>query len=107
MSCTITAAARRRSYLLAFTFLVSVVSLDISGASAQQAAPEQLPPIEINSPPDQNRTRAQPTYDETGGPRRAAPNTTPTSNANPAPGTGSNVSSGTSSGGSGRRSTGA
>ena len=103
MSCTITAAARRPSYLLASTFLVSTLSLGISGATAQQVAPEQLPPIEISSPPDQNRTRAQPTYDETGGPRRAAPNTTPTGNANPVPGTGSGVSSSTSPGGSGGR----
>lgn len=101
MSCSIT-AARRRHLWLASSFLVPLLYLGNSGAQAQQtASADRLPPIEISPPVDQNRTRAQSTYDESAGPRRTAPNTTPTSN--PAPGTGSNVASGTSSGGSGGR----
>ena len=62
MSSTIS-AARRRHLLLASSFLVPLLSLGISGAHAQQtASTEQLPPIEVSPPADQNRTRAKPTY---------------------------------------------
>jgi len=93
MSATIS-AARRRHVLLASSLLVPLLSLGMSGAHAQQtASSEQLPPIEVSAPTDQNRTRAKPTYDEGAGPRRVAPNPTPSSNPNPAPGTGANVAS--------------
>ena len=49
MSSIRKAAARRRTYLLASTFLVPVLSLGISAAKAQQAPPDQLPPIEVSS----------------------------------------------------------
>lgn len=89
MSSTITAVARRhRRFLLASSFLVS---LGTSGAQAQQPLSDQLPPIEVNAPTDQNRTRAKPTYDEGSGARRVAPNPTPSNNPSPVPGTGSNV----------------
>lgn len=92
MSSSIPAARRRRRFWLASSFLVPILLLGGSAAQAQQAASaDQLPLIEISPPVDQNRTRAQPTYDEGGGPRRAAPNTAPTSNL-AAPGTGSNSS---------------
>src|ERR1700682_5369788 len=101
MSSFITAARGRRFFGLSSCLLPPIVLLGTSGAQAQQAASaDQLPPIEVSPPVDQNRTRAQPTYDESAGPRRVAPNTTPTNNTNPAPSTGSNVASpGTSSGG--------
>ena len=80
--------------LLASSFLAPLVSLGISGAQAQQtASTEQLPPIEVSPPGDQNRTRAKPTYDEGSG--RAASRliphrpTAPESRA----GTGANVAS--------------
>ena len=61
MSSIITAARRRRRFLLASSFLAPLVALGISGAHAQQtAAADQLPPIEVNPPGDQNRTRAKP-----------------------------------------------
>ena len=61
MSSIITAARRRRRFLLASSFLVPIISLGISGAQAQQtASADQLPPIEVNPPDDQNRTRAKP-----------------------------------------------
>src|SRR6266545_2999675 len=106
MSSTITAASWRH-LLLASSFLVPLLSLANSGAHAQQtAAAEQLPPIEVSAPTDQNRTRAKPTYDEGSGTRRVAPNATPSNVPNPAPGTGANVASqggGQSGGGSGGR----
>jgi iron complex outermembrane receptor protein len=87
-----TTAARRRHFWLASSFLAPIMSFGISGAQAQQtAAADQLPPIEVSPPADQNRTRAKPTSDEIAAPRRAAPNRTPTANTNPAPGSGSNV----------------
>jgi iron complex outermembrane receptor protein len=93
MSLAIT-AERRRRFLLASSFLAPLLSLGISVAQAQQtASTDQLPPIEVNPPGDQNRTRAKPTFDEGSGARRAAPNPTPSNNPNPAPGTGGNVAS--------------
>jgi iron complex outermembrane recepter protein len=85
MSSNIKAAKRRRIFLLASTFLVPVLSLGISAARAQQATPEQLPPIEVSPPVDQTRTRAKPISDAGSGSRRAAPNVSQTSNPNAAP----------------------
>ena len=62
MSSISPAAQRRRTCLLASTFLVPVLSFGVSTAHAQQVA-NALPPIEINSP-DENRTRAKPVTDE-------------------------------------------
>jgi vitamin B12 transporter len=60
MSSIITAAARRRSYLLASSFLVPISLLGISAAHAQQSAPpDQLPPIEVNRP-NREPDRAKP-----------------------------------------------
>src|SRR4051812_19464856 len=103
MSST-TAARRRRHLLLASSFLAPIFALGISGVHAQQvAAADQLPPIEVNPPGDQNRTRAKPASDEGSGTRRvAAPNPRPSNNPNPAPGTGSSVlSDGAGQGGGG------
>jgi iron complex outermembrane receptor protein len=85
MSSIIKAALRRRRLLLASSFLVPVLSLSICTAKAQQASPDQLPPIEISPPGDENRTRAKPLNDEGSGGRRAATNVSPTSTPNASP----------------------
>jgi iron complex outermembrane receptor protein len=96
-----TAVQRRRALLLASSFLVPIMSLGVSGAHAQQTPSEQLPPIEVTSPTDPNRTRAKPTYDEGSISRRVVPAAAPSTGTSPATGTGSNVSPTT--GGSGGR----
>ena len=64
-------AARRRSLLLLVSILVPLFSVNICGAQAQQTPlADQLPPIEVSPPVDQNRTRAKPTYEEGSGPQR-------------------------------------
>jgi iron complex outermembrane receptor protein len=100
MSSAITATGQRRLGL-ASSFLVHLVSLGISTAQAQQTASEPLPPIEIISPTDPNRTRAKPTYDEGSTSRRVVPAAAPSTGAPPAGG-GSDGSS-QSAGGSGGR----
>ena len=59
------------------------MSLGISTAQAQQAAVEHLPPIEVTSPTDPNRTRAKPTYDEASTSRRVVPAAAPSTGTNP------------------------
>lgn len=59
---------------------VFLTSLDLSSAFAQQAAAEQLPPVEVTSSGDQNRTRASVTGDGDTARRRAAPNVAPSGN---------------------------
>ena len=86
-------ATRQRRFWLTSSFLVPIVSLGISGAQAQQAPPEQLPPIEVTSPTDPNRTRAKPTYDEPSTSRRVVPAAVPSTGTRPAAGPGSNVAS--------------
>jgi iron complex outermembrane recepter protein len=85
VSSCINAATRRRICLLASTFLVPVLSLGISAVRAQQAAPDQLPPIEVSPPVDQTRTRAKPISDDGSGSRRAAPNVSQTSSPSSSP----------------------
>lgn len=61
MSCLSPAAKRRRSCLLVSSFLVPIVSLGISAASAQQtASPATLPEIEVNPPKPVKRDRTEP-----------------------------------------------
>jgi iron complex outermembrane recepter protein len=86
MSSNITAATRRRTYLLASIFLVPVLSLGSSAAKAQQTPPDQLPPIEVSPPDDANRTRAKPTADEGSGSRRVAPKVSTSTSVAPVPG---------------------
>ncbi|WP_291605402.1 TonB-dependent receptor [Bradyrhizobium sp.] len=72
--------------LLASSLLAPVVCLGASEASAQQAQSDQLPPIEVVKPGDQNRTRARAVVDNQTTARRpaqqasqtAAPRGTPT-----------------------------
>ncbi|MEH2550648.1 iron complex outermembrane receptor protein [Bradyrhizobium sp. AZCC 2262] len=99
MSSNIETAKRR--FRLTSSFLIPVVSLGVSGALAQQAPSEQLPPIEVTSPTDPNRTRAKPTYDEASTSRRVVPAASPSTGTQPAAGTGSNVSSQSASQGAG------
>jgi iron complex outermembrane receptor protein len=82
MSSVSLAAQRRRICWLATTFLVPVLSSGVSTARAQQVA-AALPPIEINAPNDENRTRARPRTDQEQGSRRIAP--APTNRRNAAP----------------------
>src|SRR2546430_11340501 len=96
-------ATRQRRFWLASSFLVPVVSLGISGAQAQQTPSEQLPPIEITSPTDPNRTRAKPTYDEASTSRRVVPAAAPSTGTRPAAGTGSGLPSPNGSQGAGGR----
>jgi iron complex outermembrane recepter protein len=100
MFSVIPAAKRRRAFLLASSMLAP--ALYASAARAQQAPSEQLPPVEVSAPVDQNRTRARPASDSLPGPRRPAPGEAP-ANARPAGGTGSGgaAAAGASSGGSG------
>ena len=70
-------ATRQRRFWLTSAFLIPIVSLGISGAQAQTPS-EQLPPIEVTSPTDPNRTRAKPVTDQTSTSRRAVPRTSPT-----------------------------
>ena len=93
MSSNIKAAPRRRSCLLTSSLLVPVLSLWISAAKAQQASSDQLPPIEVSPPGDQNRTRAKPVNDGGSGSRRAAPNVSQTISPGGAPTDSPNLSS--------------
>jgi iron complex outermembrane receptor protein len=83
-----TPATRQRRFWLASSFLVPIVSLGISTAQAQQTVAEALPPIEVTSPTDPNRTRAKPTYDEASTSRRVVPSAAPSTGTRPAPGSG-------------------
>jgi iron complex outermembrane recepter protein len=85
MSSIIKAAPRRCRFLLTSSLLLPFFFLDITAAKAQQAAADQLPPIEVSPPVDQTRTRAKPISDEGSGSRRAAPNTSSTSGPNVSP----------------------
>jgi iron complex outermembrane receptor protein len=97
MSSAIVAAQQRRRFLLASSFFVSIVSLGISAAQAQQPAADQLPPVEVSPAGDQNRTRAKAVGDEGSGSRRVAPKVAPTTNTavTPAPSADVSPSSGT------------
>src|SRR5271170_7861719 len=87
-----TAAKPHRSHLYASSFLVSALSLGISAADAQQANPDQLPPITVSPPRDENQTRAKPVTDQDSNLRRVTPTTSSTGNPNGAPATSTNVS---------------
>ncbi|MBR0817777.1 TonB-dependent receptor domain-containing protein [Bradyrhizobium liaoningense] len=71
-------AARR--FCAGLVASVSLYSLDLSVAHAQQAVAEQLPPVEVTKPDDQNRTRARATGDGNTTRRRATPSVAPSRN---------------------------
>lgn len=87
------AAQRRRNCLLASTVLMPVFSLSIAAADAQTASSNPLPPIEVTSPGDQNRTRAKPVTDEGSGKRRVAPRVAQPASTDVAPAPGASTSS--------------
>jgi len=93
MSSAIIAAQRRRAFLLATTFFVPCVFLDISAAEAQQASTDQLPPIEVSPPVDETRTRAKPISDDGYSSRRVTPNVSQTGTPGGAPADNSNTPS--------------
>lgn len=74
MPCLASAARRLSAGLFAS---VSLHSLDPSSAFAQQALAEQLPPIEVRKPDDQNRTRARATSDGDATRQRGTANVAP------------------------------
>src|SRR5476651_1650972 len=86
MSSIRIAAARRRTCLLASTFLAPVILLTVSPAKAQQATPpDTLPTVVVGAPVDETRTRAKPITDEQSGSGRVAPSVSSTSKPNAAP----------------------
>src|SRR5260370_10818333 len=93
MSSTLKAAQRRRTCLLALSFLVPVLALGIRAAKQKQLSWDHLPPIEVSPPGDENRTRARPINDEGSGSRRVAPNFSQTNSPGGAPANSPNVSS--------------
>jgi iron complex outermembrane receptor protein len=74
VSRLVSAARRLSAGLLAS---VSLSSLDLSSTHAQQPDAEQLPPVEVTRPDDQNRTRARATGEGDATRRRAAPRAAP------------------------------
>jgi len=81
MSSIIQAAARLRNFWLASSFLVPVLSLQISSAKAQQSAsPNVLPTIQVEAPAAKSRTQPKPAPDRPNVSRRAiaAPRQAPT-----------------------------
>ena len=88
-----TSATRQRRFWLTTSFLAPIVSLGMSGAQAQTPPSEQLPPIEVTSPTDPNRTRAKPIYGEASTSRRVIPAAAPSTGTRPAAGPGSDVAS--------------
>ncbi len=85
MSSAFAAAPRPRSFPRVSSLLVPVLLFGIAAAKAQQASPEQLPPIDVGSPVDQTRTRARPVTDEGSGSPRPAANQPATSSPNVSP----------------------
>jgi iron complex outermembrane receptor protein len=86
MSSIRLAAQRRRSCLLASTFLAPVILLTVSPAKAQQATPpDTLPTVVVGAPVDETRTRAKPVTDEQSGSGRVAPSASTASKPNAAP----------------------
>jgi iron complex outermembrane receptor protein len=101
MSSATTAAKRHRAVFLATTFL----AFNAHFAHAQTVAAVELPPVDVAPPTDQNKTRARPTFDESGASTRPVRTTTPSRGAgtgsSDAPSTG--TGSGDGSGGTGVR----
>ncbi len=96
MSSASTAAKRHRAVFLATT----VLAFNAGAAHAQNVAATVLPPVEVSPPTDQNKTRARPTYDESGSTPRPARTTAPSRGAGtgssnaPSTGTGTGEGSG-------------
>ncbi|AWM01444.1 TonB-dependent receptor [Bradyrhizobium amphicarpaeae] len=91
MSRVVPAARRLAAGLLAS---VSLPSLDLSPAFAERVLAEQLPPIEVTQPSDQNRTRARATGDGEATRRRATADVAPTRHGAGSSGTGGEAAAG-------------
>nr|WP_246550741.1 TonB-dependent receptor [Bradyrhizobium liaoningense] len=74
---------------------VSFPSLDLSSAFAQQALAEQLPPIEVTRPDDQNRTRARAIGDGEAARQGVRTNVAPAGNGAGSSGSGGEAAAGT------------
>src|SRR3982750_490241 len=94
MSSAITAAKRHRA-----VFLATNVSL----AQAQNVASTELPPVDVNPPTDPNKTRARPTYDESGATPRPARTSAPSRGTGAGTPDAGSSGTGTGSGGTGVR----
>jgi len=90
MSSASIAAKRHRAVLLATTIL----ALNAGAAHAQNVTSTELPSVEVSPPTDQNKTRARPTFNESGGTPRPAHTTAPSRGA----GTGSSNAPSTGAG---------
>src|SRR5262245_16836635 len=96
MSSATRSAKRYRAVFLATTFL----TLNATFAHAQNVASTELPPVDVSPPTDQNKTRARPTYDESGAAQRPVRTTAPSrgtgagSSDTPSTGTGTGEGSG-------------
>src|SRR5215470_16587245 len=97
MSSALQPARRRRAVFLATTILAFNVTL----AHAQNVASTELPPVDVSPPTDPNKTRARPTFDESGGTPRPVRTAAPT--AGTGTGTSDTSGTGTGSGGTGVR----
>ncbi|MDE2379093.1 TonB-dependent receptor [Bradyrhizobium sp.] len=95
MSAVLPAARRRRALLLASSFLIAPAFLLPGTARAEQPT-EQLPPVEVAKPGEQNQTRARAVDDGGTTARRAAPGVGQNG------GTPSNTSNGTGGAGAGQ-----
>jgi iron complex outermembrane recepter protein len=77
----------RRTYLLAFSSIVSALAVDTSAVQAQQpVSSDRLPPIEVSPPTHHSHVRPKPGRNAGPGPRRAAPNRVVSSGTEPKPG---------------------
>src|SRR5437667_3760580 len=88
MSSALQAARRRRAVFHTTTIL----ALNATLAHAQNVASTELPPVDVSPPTDQNKTRARPVYDESGGAPR------PVRIAAPSRGTGTGTTDAASTG---------
>src|SRR3954470_24873017 len=89
MSSMITAAKRRRSTLLASSFLVPIICLTVPAAHAQLTPPpDQLPAIEVTPPKpvERNRVEPSPEWASRIGRITRAPTVQPSPAPQPAPG---------------------
>jgi len=94
MSSIIKAAGRRRACALSSATFIPLLALGISTAEAQQAPPDQLPPIEVSAPVQQTQTRARPTTDDGYGTIRTAPKVPPATTTSAAPASTTNAPTG-------------
>jgi len=94
-----TTANRRRAVLLA----TSLLALNVPLAHAQNVAPGELPPVDVNPPTDQNKTRARVYPDDGAGAPRPARVAAPSTGAGTGTPEGAGTGSGSGTGAGGRQ----